>query len=75
MTNQPCHEKLLYLNLLNLNPKGVDQTAHLRSLISNFVIHFLDSKIAKHTMQNFTVKLSILCSQAGWIDPHLVVNL
>ena len=35
------------LTLLHANNKGTDQTAHLRSLISVFVIGFLESIIAK----------------------------
>ena len=32
------------LTLLNANNKGADQPAHLRSLVSAFVIRFLESK-------------------------------
>ena len=33
--------------LLHANNKGADQHAHLRSVISNFIIHFLERMIAK----------------------------
>ena len=36
------------MNLLHVNNKGIDQPAHLRSLISMIVIHSLESAIAKH---------------------------
>ena len=33
--------------LLHANNKGADQHAHLHSVISNFIIHFLERMIAK----------------------------
>ena len=36
------------------NNKGTDQPAHPRSLISAFVIHFVESIIYKHTIDEIT---------------------
>ena len=41
--NEPCHEINMFL--LYVNDKGTDQPAHSRSLISTFVVHYLDSVI------------------------------
>ena len=42
-TFEPLHEKTCFMPYAN--NKGADQPMHLRSLISNFVIHCLDSII------------------------------
>ena len=41
---EPGHEKMCLMSCAN--NKGADQPAHLRSLISAFVVHCLDSIIS-----------------------------
>ena len=57
------------------NNKGTDQPAHLRSLISAFVIRCLDSIISVELfyMQNLEL-LASLCSWADWFESYLVAN-
>ena len=43
-TCEPGHEKKCLMSYAN--NKGVDQAAHPRSLISAFVVHYLDSIIS-----------------------------
>ena len=43
-TYEPGHEKMCLMSYAN--NKGADQPAHLRSLISAFVVHCLDSIIS-----------------------------
>ena len=54
----------------NANNKGADQPAHLRSLISTFVVRCLDSTCYG---QNFKT-LASLCFWAGWFESTLVAN-
>ena len=51
------------------NNKGADQPAHSRSLISTFVVHYLDSII----IENFKT-LASLCSWADRFETYLVGN-
>ena len=39
--NEPGHEKMCLMSYAN--NKGTDQPAHMRSLISGFVVHCLDT--------------------------------
>ena len=51
--------------LLHVNNKGADQAEHLHSLISTFVICFLNSLIAKHaTSKNSIFQLVSVAQQA-----------
>ena len=57
-----------------MNNKGAGQSAHPCSLISAFVVHFLDSIIPLvFYIQNFKT-LASFCSWAGRIESHLVGN-
>ena len=48
------------------NNKGADQPAHLRSLISTFVIHLLESIISKLAMSEISIFLLVSAAeQAG----------
>ena len=51
------------------NNKGADHSAHLRSLISTFVVHFLDTCY----IRNFKT-LTSLCSWVGHSESYLVEN-
>ena len=51
-----------------MNIKVADQTMHLCSLISMFVIHFKQPIIEELAI------LASLCSLAGWNEPYLVTN-
>ena len=49
------------------NNKGADQPAHLRSLISAFVVHCLDSIMPLLAMAEISrLKLVSIAEQAGW---------
>ena len=52
-----------------VNNKDADQPAHPRSLISAFVIRFLESMISK--LSTSKISISIL----GWFESHCVGNL
>ena len=54
------------------NDKGADQPAHMRSLISAFVVHCLDSTYTCYS-QSFKT-LASLSSWAGWFESYLVQN-
>ena len=43
--NEPGHEKMCLMSYANANNRRADQPAHLRSLISAFVVRCLDSII------------------------------
>ena len=51
--------------------KSADQPAHLRSLLSAFVIRLLGSIISRPPTSDF---LGSLCSWADWVASHLVGN-
>ena len=53
-----------------LNNTGTDQRAHLRSLVSAFVVHFLESIICKLA----TGKISVFCSWVDWFETRFVKN-
>ena len=56
------------LTLLHGN-KGADKPAHLRTLVSAFVICYLESAIVQlaQSMPNFTI-LASLCGSADWFE-------
>ena len=56
----PRREKTCLLGLAN--NKGADQPAHPRSLISTFVIRFLESIISKLATSQIKIFLASLCS-------------
>ena len=58
--NEPCHEKTCFMPYAN--NKGADQPAHLRSLISAFVVHCLDSMTSLVSI--FVISLLSLASVA-----------
>ena len=66
LSNEPCLEKYA-------NNKGADQPAHLRSLISTFVVHCLDSKIPIPAISKVS-RLASLCCWAGQFESCLVRN-
>ena len=55
------------------NNKGADQPAHLRSLISTFVVCCLDSIISRFYIQNFK-PLASFCGCAGQLESYLAEN-
>ena len=55
------------------NNKGADQPAHLRSLISTFVVRCLDSIIFLFYIRNFK-HLASCCGCAGQFESYLVAN-
>ena len=60
------------LYMIYANNKGADQPAHLRSLISAFIVHCLDNiRLILH--QKFKT-LASLCSGAGQFESYLVAN-
>ena len=60
-------------DLLHSNNKGADQPAHLRSLISAFIIHSVEFNCWSCYMPNFNI-LASLCSWEGWIESYPVEN-
>ena len=56
-------------NCMHANTKGVDQPAHQRSLVSAFVIRYLESIVSKLLRTNLNF-LASHCSLAGWIMPY-----
>ena len=57
------------------NNKGADQPAHLRSLISTFVIRCLDSIIPQVSLSDISKKpLPSFCGWAGPFESYLVAN-
>ena len=60
----PCHEKTCFM--LYANKKDADQPAHPRSLISAFVVRFLDSIIPIRTKPRISrFQLASVAEQAG----------
>ena len=57
-----------------MNNKGTDQPVHPRSLISAFVIHFLESSLAVLAISEIFNFLASLCRLAGWFESHFVGN-
>ena len=55
------------------NSKGADQPAHLRSLISTFVVLPILYNTSSFLIQNFKT-LAGLCSCAGQLESYLVTN-
>ena len=52
------------------NNKGADQPVHLRSLISTFVVHCLDSIVSLVSISKISsLYLALVASQAGWVLP------
>ena len=66
--NVPRGEKTCLQRCANI--KGADQPARPRSLISAFVISFLESNISKLP----TDFLASLCSWGDWFESHFVRN-
>ena len=63
-TYEPRHEKTWFNH--NANNKGADQPAHPRSLISTFVVHYLDSIIPILAKSKFSrLYLVSVAEQAG----------
>ena len=61
---EPSHEKLCLMSYAN--NKGADQPAHLRSLISAFVVYCLDSIISLDSIAVISrLKLASVAVQAG----------
>ena len=58
---------------LHDNNKGTDQPGHLGSLISAFVIRFLENIMTPPARHSFNI-VNSLRSRAGWFEPYLVVN-
>ena len=70
----PCREKLCLWRFANNT--GADQPAHPRSLISAFVIHFLENficKLANCYWWNFNF-LDCLCSWGDWFESRFDGN-
>ena len=62
--NEPGHEKMCLMSYAN--NKGADQPAHLRSLISAFVVLCLDSIISLESIAEISrVELASVAAQAG----------
>ena len=59
--------------LPNANNKDADQPAHLRSLISAFVVRCLDSIITSFYIRNFK-PLPSFCGWAGQFESTMVAN-
>ena len=55
------------------NNKGTDQAAHMRSLISAFIVHCLDNIMPKLSKSEIS-SLASLCSWAGRFELYLVAN-
>ena len=68
---EPGHEKTCLMS--NANNKSADQPAHLLSLISTFVVCYLDSIIPLVSISKTSI-LACLCSWAGWFESYLVTN-
>ena len=71
ISDEPCHEKTCLM--LYASNEGVDQPVHLRSLISAFVVHYLDSIISMLAKYKIS-RLASLCSWAGWFESYLDTN-
>ena len=56
------------------NNKGTDQTGHLRSLISAFVIRLLETIIIWTCYKRYFNFLASLYIRAGWFESHFVRN-
>ena len=56
-----------------VNNKGTDQPAHPHSLISAFVVPFLDSTIPVLAKSDFNTQAS-LCCWAGQFESYLIAN-
>ena len=62
--NEPGHEKMCLMSYAN--NKGADQPAHLRSLISAFVVRCLDSIISLDSIAEISrLWLASVAAQAG----------
>ena len=57
-----------------VNNTGADQPAHLRSLISAFVIHILEITISKLATSKIFIFLASLCSWGDWFETRFVGN-
>ena len=57
-----------------MNNKGADQPAHPRSLISAFVIHFLESMISILATSEIYFFLASLCILAAWSESNFLKN-
>ena len=54
--------------------KGADQHAHPRSLVSDFIIRFLESIISKRITSEIPFFLDRLCSCGDWFESPFVGN-
>ena len=71
ITSEPGHEKMCLMSYAN--NKGADQPAHPRSLISDFVVRFLDSIISLDSIAKIS-RLASFCGCAGQFVSGLVGN-
>ena len=62
------------LILLQANNKGMNQPVHLRSLISFFVVCYLEGRITILAKGKHSNVLASVCSWAGWFVSYLVRN-
>ena len=69
--SRSAHEKICLMSYAN--NKGTDQTAHLRSLISAFVIRCLDSIISLDSIAKIS-RLASYCGCAGQFVSGVVGN-
>ena len=72
LTFGPPHQKTCLPGFAN--SKSADQPAHLRRLISTFVIHLLESIISRLATSKISIFLANLCSWAGWFESHIIGN-